>query len=317
MKVYLNAFHCDDICPDYSLAKFAGDLSATSEFKFGGVSRALGTAVQGDFLVGLLLSATNITKDPLLTHDSKGNIVVKVHDTSANGARQATNFFVINCKTGTGLLSRYFGAGTVSSFGNVIRYVYKIAKRKHRDSLIIGYQKARTPFDENDVLVKFKAGDLAFTPIYRDGTFETLLQSLAVITELTFDEPTVNEPKYRLVKDQLSLDRRVLRFAVTRKKKDTPPRNRKRDAVVQFIRDTIINRDVKTATAKGKSDSGKDMPPVTISPEVDSFGEYLYNNVVIDANMKIAAISSAPMISDMLAIAHANARIFATRIVKK
>lgn len=313
MDVHLNAFRLTDICENYSLRQCASDLSVPVEFKYHGRKRACAMAVKNGYLVGLLTTETRITRDPLMTRDAQGRMKIVVHDTSGQGDRQALSFFAVNLATGVGLVSRYHGSGSVMAFCSVLANRYRIAKRSYRNAHIAKLEADGEDFSKAAELKKFSPDTLSYTPIYRTGTFVALLKRLDVITEISYDEPTVSEPKYTVVKDQLKVDHRVLRFQTAAARKGQPPKNASRSKIVSFIKSTILGRNVAVATARGKDKQGKVMEPVTISPEVDSFGAYPYNDVVIERNMAIDSVSTLPMIAAMIGVANGNA-IFTTPV---
>jgi hypothetical protein len=314
MKIYLNGFSVTDICPSFDLEQFEAQLPLFEEFQIYGRDRALSAGRVGNYIVGLLASATGQNKDLMLIRDPDGRPHFVIRDTSAEGERQAFNFFAINMRTGMGLLSRYFGAGSVTTFGKVLRSRYLNKRNEFRDEFIASEIEAGEDIDEDEVRKEFAVGKFVVTPVFREGTFEELLASLRVITELTYDEPNVREPKYEVVRDQLRLDRRQLKFEIVHPAGSQGWRNIARGKIVDFIREKILGRDVRVATVHGKNAEGDEMPPVTLSPEVDSFGEYRYNDVVVDENMELDNIAASPFIKEIVGIARDNAGVFETPI---
>lgn len=250
----------------------------------------------------------------MLVRDRNGRPTYTIRDTSEEGERQAFNFFAINMTTGMGLLSRYFGGGSVAQFGQLLRSRYMLRRRVFRDQYIQGRVDAGEDFDQEEEKKKFNVGKFEVQPVYRPGTFEEQLNSLQVITELQYDEPNVSEPRYTTVQDQLTLDRRQLKFVVRPETKTQPVRNIARNRIVEFIRSRILDRDVPKATVHGKDEHGRELPPVTISPEIDSYAKYPYNDVVVAENMPADDIASSPFVTEILRIARANGGIFETRI---
>ncbi len=180
--------------------------------------------------------------------------------------------------------------------------------------MVVVMKGSNPPITKSAIFSKFAAGKLAFIPIYRKGTFEKLLQSLDVITELSYDEPNVADPKYVLVKDQMRLDHRVLKFDVAPRKKGGPRKNSSRTNIIKFIKEKLLGRNVRSATARGKNSSGMDLPPISISPEVDSFGAYGYNEIVVAENLLLEDIANLPIIGTMIAVAKSHPAIFETPI---
>lgn len=268
------------------------------EFSHSNKDRILAVEELDRFFVGVLLSSRDQSTNLVITKNPKGQLVGK-HQQITGGKPADFTYFLVSKKHYNGISTHYRSGGGVTQFGNLKKKQFN----EFRDAQIkLEIQEATEleyEFDEPVIRRKFKDCKFDLKTIQTNPNFNTDLNRLEVIREFNYTIPTVTQPIFSSVSNEVKFEQHKLTFHAS--KKSTGSLRRAITSAVQTL-------NPMSGSAKGLNSDGLE-DHVSINHEafrIDSFNYDDYAKGVI----QLSGLKRQPLMTELFRLAHAHPALF-------
>lgn len=251
------------------------------------IKRTIFCDVSATHFYGVFLSARNAEYQHFIRREGN-RILVEARSTGGNPPVEM-NFFAIRLDSNKGLFSHYLGSYRFQQFMADLWASYRhFVDIKKAEELTGGA-------NENEVQRRHSLrGKCNHSPLYRPGTFESLIERLSSIAEVRMTTYEVDEPADRPVGNNINSVHKVYRLDAVRV--DAGVREWLREKRNQCLRRLASGRIVHSGSVIGEDHQGEELN-INFENTLEDYLAYEYDDI---GSFEINNLADHQIIADMV-----------------